>query len=523
MKDCSTNFSCILAVLSIFSLVEYGRAQTEISCKNTAEHIVSNDITKIGDAFAHGYRHNNVAENINGRDYPTLGIQCVSFGNHTPNWYGSVWVRDLYWGFLGWAQAGDNEVLSRMKTSIQLLVIAKDKNQATGQSKQWPLNDERFYIPQAYTPGPAIAMDFYPWCSESQADFLLMARDYWRLSGDIEFIESIWTDICYVEKTIELMDTNGNSLPDRLWGSYDYLGLGNDTEEPLMCAKTAAAYLAVAELANQLGKESMAARLEKLADKVKNEINKPISQGGLWKSLDNGSGHYVNMRYITKGQERIEDRFIPYENLVPMFFGMTTPEQDRAIFKQLDDNFDKYYNLKYGPMYIAPIVENEKTEVEYSSTPWLGFLDVYLRCKKNRTAHRSQIFKMLMDHAYDVPAGCFTEGLGCHGYLTGNAGRSWDNGNFFHTLVCGIYGLEKSKDGIEIKAPIKMDSVPLTELKNFCWQDAVYDFNWQGQGSKIKKVLLNGKAIAPEKVSVGAGFRLKEKTGTHQVLIELTE
>jgi len=496
-------------------------SESEAMDRNTGGYVTSPDLQIIDDAFLHGYQHNKVTENINGKEYPTLGIQCISYGEHLPNQYGAVWTRDLYWGFLGWSQAGGNEVLSRIKTSLELLVLAKNKNQALGQSKQWPLNDERFYIPQAYTPGLKSAMDFFPWCSESQADFLLLARDYWQLSGDIDFIESIWMDICYVEKTIELMDTNGNSLPDRLWGSYDYQGLGNHTEEPLMCAKTAAAYWAVAELAKQLGRESVATRLDNLARKVKDEMNKPTSQGGLWKPLDNDSGYYVNSRDITKEINGIDERFIPYENLCPMFLGITSPKQDKAIFSHLDNNFDKYYNLKYGPMYIASTGKNEKTEVEYSSTPWLGFLDVYLRCKKNHEANRSKIFEMLIDHAYDVPVGCFTEGVGVYGYLTGNSGRSWDNGNFFHTLITAIYGIEKHRGGITITPPVKMDSASLTELNNVHWRDAVYDFKWQKTGKKIRTVTLDGKLISADKTHDPNRYLVTAKTGKHKVVVEL--
>ena len=39
---------------------------------------------------------------------------------------------DLYWVFLDWAQAGDDHVLQMMKSSLRLLIMAKNKNQALG-------------------------------------------------------------------------------------------------------------------------------------------------------------------------------------------------------------------------------------------------------------------------------------------------------------------------------------------------------------------------------------------------------
>ena len=169
----------------------------------------------------------------------------------------------------------------------------------------WPLKDKRFYIPQAYTTGLNIAMDLFPWCSESQADFLLLAYNYWRLSGDRKFIESIWNDIKYVTKTLELPDTNGNSLPDALQGSYDYQFISVNTEEPLMCAKTSMAYSDVAKLARMLGKDKYADSLETLAAKIKETMNKSVENGGLWKK--EGKGGYYVIRKISKEKEKIPE------------------------------------------------------------------------------------------------------------------------------------------------------------------------------------------------------------------------
>jgi hypothetical protein len=489
----------------------------------TPKHAFSRDISTLDEAFLHGYIHNIVAENFDGEKVQTLTIQCTDESVHKVEGnmpegrttY-SVWTRDLYWGFLGWAQAGDDRVLNMMKSSLQLLIRAKNKNQALGQSKVWPLNDERFYIPQAYTTGLVIAMDFFPWCSESQADFLLLAYNYWRLSSDSAFIASIWSEIVYVTQTLELMDTNGNSLPDALWGSYDYMWLKTDSEEPLMCAKTSLAYSSIARLAQMLGKDGYAAHLENLAAMIKDTMNKPVEQGGLWKNEGKG-GYYVQMRSIRKDSEKIKELFIPYDNLVPIWCGMTSPDQDKAIFQKLDMNFDKIYNLVYGPMYCAPAAHNEKSVMDCSSVMWLAFLDIYLRGGKGYDTNRARIYNLLIKHAGDAGGILFPEGAGVYGNLTGGAGRSWDNGNFFHMLICGIYGLEKSKEGIHISTPCPIKDLPMSELLNICWREAVYNFHWVGQGSRIAQLLLDGNEIMPE----SGEYILSNKTGTHEVKIIL--
>lgn len=488
---------------------------------HTVENVKTADIAVVQDAFTHGYTHNEIIDTIGGKPYPTLTIQCVNSGAHQPHSdqskeFFSVWTRDLYWGFLGWSQAGDANVLKRMKTSILALIACKNHNKADGHNKSWPLSDGRHYIPQAWCTGGRIAEDFFPYCSESQADFLLLTHNYWRMTGDTAFIKSIWGDIEYVTNTIELMDTNGNSLPDNLWGSYDYQGLGVDQEEPLMSAKASAAYRAVASLAHEVGKDDEAKRLTDLSERVWRTMNMPVSKGGLWKT---DGGYYVNSRRITKGSEGVDDRFIPYENLVPMFLGMTSSTQDKLIFDRLDRGFETYYDSKWGPMYTAPAARTENSVIDHSSTPWLGFLDVYLRCKKRDSKVRSDVFGLLIKHAYDVPAAPISEGAGITGNLTGGAGRSWDNGNFFHCLICGIYGLEKSQAGIQVNAPAKMDGFPLTELKDVRWEEAVYDFSWKGQGSRIGEVLLDGK---PCRSNLSAGsYVLHEPTGSHKVTVKL--
>jgi hypothetical protein len=503
-------------------------------------HVKSKDIGLIDSAFADGYTDNIVNVNVDGKSLQTLTIQSTD-GNKfigAGRTAYSVWTRDLYWGFLGWSQAGDDHVLKMMKSSLRLLIMAKNKNQALGQSKMWPLNDKRFYIPQAYSTDLKIAIDLYPWCSESQADFLLLAYNYWRLSGDRKFIKSIWNDIEYVTGTLELLDTNGDSLPDALQGSYDYQWVV-DSEDPLMCAKTSMAYSDVAKLAHMLGKDRYADSLEMLAAKIKKTMNKSVEEGGLWKN-DSSGGYYVDMRRFSEisseylslcadkgyyvdmtkssdGKGEIDDKFIPYENLVPMWFGMTNSKQDKAIFAKLDAGFKKYYDLPYGPEYCAPAGHNDQSVMNCSSVTWLGFLDVYLRGKKGHDTNRSRIFDMLMKHAHDAGGIPFPEGAGVLGYLTGGAGRTWDNGNFFQMLICGIYGLEKSKDGITISAPEKIDGTPLTELKNFRWRKALYDFKWTGKGKNIKSVTIDGNEISSDR----GIYILTDEMGIHKIKIEL--
>ena len=488
-------------------------------------HIKSQDFEIIDAAFLHGYIHNIVHEKVDGQKIPTLTIQCTSENKHIPEdelsgerSFFSVWTRDLYWGFLGWAQAGDDKVLEMMRSSIELLILAKNRNQALGQSELWPLDDKRFYVPQAYTTGLKSAMNLYPWCSESQADFLLLAHDYWEQSGDRGFIESIWEDIEYVTETLELMDTDGNSLPDALWGSYDYMWVKLDSEEPLMCAKTSMAYKSVARLAKELGEDDYADRLEKLSVKVKKTMNLNTDDGGLWKEEGEG-GYYIQMRKISGQQDTIHDMFIPYNNLVPMWCGMTNVEQDHAIFSKLDAGFDQYYDLVYGPLYCAPAGRNEKSIMDCSSVTWLAFLDVFLRGNKGYEPNRTRIYEMLMQHVGDAGGIPFPEGAGVYGYLTGGAGRSWDNGDFFHMLVCGVYGLEKNQHGIRISSPQQIGNIPVTELTNFCWRKAVYQFHWKGKGSQISKVTVDGRKLKPE----AGHYTLTASSGVHDVEIILTK
>ncbi len=483
-------------------------------------HIKANYVNLIDDAFLYGYCCNIVGIDADGAVLHTLTPGCMDahgFKGSLQTSF-SVWTRDLYWGFLGWAQAADDSALNLMRSSLQLLIRAKNKNQALGQNSQWPLNDKRFYIPEAYVyrmnaesqNDLSVATRFYPWCSESQADFLLLAYDYWKLSGDHLYIESIWEDIAYVTTTLELLDTNGNSLPDALEGSYDYQSIGLNTEEPLMCAKTSMAYKCVAELARILGKDQYAERLSTLARKVKETMNKPTADGGLWES---SLGHYV-----TRRGDEIVSSFIPYDNLVPMWSEMTSEAQEQSIFDLLDKNFEQYYELSYGPIYCAPAAHTEKSMMPCSSVPWLGFLDVYLRGKKKREKNRRRIFDLLMRHADDAGGIPFAEGAGIYGTLTGGAGRAWDNGNFFHMLICGVFGIEKSKDGITLTAPEPVAGIPVKEIKDIFWRDAVYSFRWHGDGETISRVLVDGVSVTRSFDS----YMIKGTTGTHQVNIFLT-
>ncbi len=200
-----------------------------------------------------------------------------------------------------------------------------------------------------------------------------------------------------------------------------------------------------------------------------------------------------------------------------MWCGMTDHAKDMAIFRKLDDNFSKIYDLTYGPMYCAPAGHNDKSVMDCSSVTWLAFLDIYLRGEKGYEKNRREIYDLLIKHSLDAGAVLFPEGAGVYGSLTGGAGRSWDNGNYFHMLVCGFYGLEKSKDGIVISNPGKVENLPLTELKNFCWRQAVYNFQWKGEGKKIQKIICDGTDLK----QTNGKWLLDSMNGTHQVEVVL--
>jgi hypothetical protein len=223
------------------------------------------------------------------------------------------------------------------------------------------------------------------------------------------------------------------------------------------------------------------------------------------------------MRSIVKGSEHIEEQFIPYNNLVPMWCGMTDHAKDIAIFRKLDDNFSKIYDLTYGPMYCAPAGHNDKSVMDCSSVTWLAFLDIFLRGEKGYEKNRREIYDLLIKHSLDAGAVLFPEGAGVYGSLTGGAGRSWDNGNYFHMLVCGFYGLEKSNKGIVISNPGRVENLPLTELQNFCWRQAVYNFRWKGEGKKIQKIKCDGTDLRP----TNGEWLLDSKNGNHQVEVVL--
>src|SRR6056297_878588 len=210
--------SIIFSVLLLDSCSKQQAGQKQIEVE---------DFPIVQDALLHGYSHNLKEAVIGGTKMKSLQIQCISNKKHQDNSVeniGSVWVRDLFWGFQGWVQAVDPSALEVMKSSIELLIIAKANNQALGKSENWPLNDKRFYIPQAYTNSDGMLhppMNLYPYCSESQAHFLLLVRNYWQQTGDLAFVEKIWPEIEYIVENLLLLDSNGNALPDQLQGSYD--------------------------------------------------------------------------------------------------------------------------------------------------------------------------------------------------------------------------------------------------------------------------------------------------------------
>ena len=95
------------------------------------EHVKSPDIHLIDRAFEYGYPANLINVNTGTERLPTLTINNNG-KKHSDQDFFSVWTRDLYWGFLGWAQAGDDSVLKVMKSSLRLLILAKNRESGAG-------------------------------------------------------------------------------------------------------------------------------------------------------------------------------------------------------------------------------------------------------------------------------------------------------------------------------------------------------------------------------------------------------
>ena len=121
-----------LSILLMFSAgISQSNAQYAQSPELVPRHVFSKDMNVIDEAFLHGYTHNIVNEDVDGRKIPTLTIQCTDGGVHKPEkdltadrLFFSVWTRDLYWGFLGWAQAGDDKVLLGLSGGVDSSVTA---------------------------------------------------------------------------------------------------------------------------------------------------------------------------------------------------------------------------------------------------------------------------------------------------------------------------------------------------------------------------------------------------------------
>jgi|GEM_PF-3007360 len=66
-----------------------------------------------------------------------------------------------------------------------------------------------------------------------------------------------------------------------------------------------------------MGEKSLGTPYTKLAENLKIQMNKPVSEDGLWMP---DKKQYVNMRIINKEGKRTQiiDTFIPYENLTPI-------------------------------------------------------------------------------------------------------------------------------------------------------------------------------------------------------------
>ncbi len=118
----------------------------------------------------------------------------------------------------------------------------------------------------------------YPWNSADATPLFVIANaDYFRASGDIEFLKANWNSIQKAYRFTEATDTDGNNLIENTKFGHGWVeggALYPPHEEIYMQGVWVEASLNLAEMAEALGDKSLAARARQNAEKTRAAMEK---------------------------------------------------------------------------------------------------------------------------------------------------------------------------------------------------------------------------------------------------------
>jgi hypothetical protein len=429
--------------------------------------------------------------------------------------YGDLWSRDATWAYAFLANV-DPAGATRLISDYIALSAKHAQDSRAGMS---PV--------VGHIGGAPSNWGIEDYWDDAAAELLMLAGLHHRISGDLAFARA-HAGLCHrcAEHLLSLI-REGEDLPitSSTWDGQGAL-IG---AEPYFTALCFAGLNQLAAVDRALGSESLAARWEGAARRMRSAALEDYRKGGLWNS-DRGtfinfidykdpglasprSHNWSRSAPQARGVPRAE--FALYETVVPIWLGLQDDEgKIRNAYRWIDQNYD--YASGRGGISFPPHV----------GQTFVALLDACVR-QKYGIGGADRLLQAVLDRAFDggIPMteaafGAYRGGGPAHPgwkfqfFPQTHSGRTWDNSPYFGLVMSLHYGLQYSSEGWELRDPKPIANYGLTAVRGIRHMRADYSIVWEGSGA-IAEIFLDGKPLS--------GRRLGLREGSHEVRVSLGE
>jgi glycogen debranching enzyme len=383
----------------------------------------------------------------------------------------------------------------------------------------------------------------YPWASADATPLYIIAHaDYWRASGDIEFIKKNWDSLMRAYRFSSATDTDGNGLIENTGFGHGWVeggALYPPHEEIYMQGLWIEALRGIAELADQVNDAKLAAETRRAAERARAATeniywlpqkgfyafatNRPPATPRLAEPGPNRDRRQARMDALSRVRLIDEDTVLP---AVPLWWRVLEDERAQS---EIDHIGSGAMATDWG----ARIISNrsmlyDPLSYHYGSvwplfTGWAA-MGAY-RYGRPHVGYQALMANVLL--TYDGALGYVTELLS--GDFNAPFGRSshhqvWSEAMVITPALRGLLGIEASAGGNGLsfapQLPANWDRI---SARNVAAGDARYDMSFErtaGQASiRIVRRRPDGSSIsrsstAPARITVAPAFPLDARINT---------
>lgn len=367
----------------------------------------------------------------------------------------------------------------------------------------------------------------YPWASADSTPLYIIAHaDYWRASGDTDYIKKNWDSIVRAHRFVSSTDTDGNALIENTGVGHGWVeggALYPAHEEIYMQGLWVEALRGFAELAEATGNNKLAADARAAADRVRDAIERTywLADRGFYAFATHSIRNNPRIAEPGPNRERRQERLRQLDGArlidedtvlpaVPLWWGMLDPTRAQSEIDHLAGGSiatDWGNRILSGRSRLYDPLSYHYGSVWPLFTGWAA-MGAY-RYGRPSAGFQAMMANVLL--TYEGALGYVTELLS--GDFNASFGRSshhqvWSEAMVVTPIVRGLFGIEAGSGGksltVSPQLPANWDHA---EIRNVAVSDGRYDVVLdRTSGRRTVRIVRRGGAGVAARLIVASAF-----------------